>query len=210
MLRVKDSINPDVVLIGDSITHFWGGEPKANHVNGLHSWESAFGKYRTLNLGFGCGPHPERALAAGPRRTGRAAPARDRDPHRHEQYERIAHARQNTPAEIAKGVGAILRRIRAKAPHARIILMAVFPREQSPNHPRRAQISEINNLLAPFGKLPGITFLDIGPRLLQPDGTISREIMADFCHPTDKGYQVWADALRPLLAPDDLPRKGSQ
>ena len=88
--------------------------------------------------------------------------------------------------------------------------MAVFPREQKPDHPRRAQIGEINSLLTPFGKLPGITLLDLGPRLLQPDGTISREIMSDFCHPTDKGYQVWADALRQLLAPEVLPRKGSQ
>ncbi|MGD0091582.1 MAG: hypothetical protein ABSE73_16820, partial [Planctomycetota bacterium] len=24
VLKVKDSINPEIVLIGDSITHFWG------------------------------------------------------------------------------------------------------------------------------------------------------------------------------------------
>ena len=135
VLRVKDSIDPDVVLIGDSITHFWGGEPKANHVNGPHSWESAFGKYRTLNLGFGWdriqnvlwrldhgeldGLHPRViVIHIGTNNTSETA-----------------HARQNTPAEIAEGVGAILRRIRAKAPHARIILMAVFPREQKPRSP---------------------------------------------------------------------------
>ncbi|MCX6925351.1 MAG: GDSL-type esterase/lipase family protein, partial [Verrucomicrobia bacterium] len=200
VLRIKDSINPEVVLIGDSITHFWGGEPKANHVNGPLSWQSAFGKYRTLNLGFGWdriqnvlwridhgeldGLHPRViVLHIGTNNTSETP-----------------NARQNTPAEIAEGVSAILRRIRAKTPHARIILMAVFPREQKPDHPRRAQISEINRLLAPFGKLPGITLLDIGPKLLQPDGTLSREIMADFCHPTDKGYQIWADALQPVLA----------
>jgi lysophospholipase L1-like esterase len=209
VLRIKDSLNPEVVLIGDSITHFWGGEPKANHVNGPIAWESAFGKYRTLNLGFGWdriqnvlwrldhgelgGLHPRViVLHIGTNNTSQTA-----------------NARQNTPAEIADGIGAILRRIRAKAPHARIILMAVFPREQQPDHPRRAQITEINRLLAPLGKLPGITYLDIGPSLLQPDGTISRDIMADFCHPTDKGYQIWADALRPLLAKDVPPRVSS-
>jgi acetyl esterase/lipase len=36
--------------------------------------------------------------------------------------------------------------------------------------------------------------------LLQPDGTLSAEIMADFCHPTEKGYQMWGEALAPLLA----------
>ena len=37
-------------------------------------------------------------------------------------------------------------------------------------------------------------------KMVSADGTISREIMSDFCHPTDKGYQIWADQLRDLLA----------
>jgi hypothetical protein len=28
VMRVKDSINPEIVLIGNSITHLWGGEPR--------------------------------------------------------------------------------------------------------------------------------------------------------------------------------------
>src|SRR5678816_2236982 len=78
--------------------------------------------------------------------------------------------------------------------------MAVFPREQKPDHPRRAQISAINQLLAEFGKVPGITLVDLGPKLLEVDGTLSPLIMPDFCHPSEKGYQVWGDALAPLLA----------
>jgi lysophospholipase L1-like esterase len=77
--------------------------------------------------------------------------------------------------------------------------MAVFPREEKPDHPRRAQIAAINKLLAELAKTSGVTFLDIGTKLLQPDGTISRQVMSDFCHPTEKGYQVWADALMPLI-----------
>lgn len=77
--------------------------------------------------------------------------------------------------------------------------MAVFPRDQKPDAPRRAQIAEITKLIAEFGKTPGVSFLDIGPKLLQPDGTISRQVMGDFCHPTEDGYQIWSDALIPLL-----------
>ena len=200
VLRVKESIDPDVVLIGDSITHFWGGEPKAAQANGPGSWHATFGKYRTLNLGFGWdriqnvlwrldhgeldGLHPRVVvLHIGTNNTSDTE-----------------SARSNTPEEIAEGVGAILRRLRAKVPDARIILMAVFPREQNPDHPRRVRISEINQRLADFAHMPGITFLDIGPKLLQADGTIARDSMADFCHPTDKGYQIWGEALAPLLA----------
>jgi len=200
VLRIKDRLNPEVVLIGDSITHFWGGEPKAAQANGPASWQATFGGYRTLNLGFGWdriqnvlwrldhgeldGLHPRViVLHIGTNNTSDTE-----------------HARKNTPAEIAEGVRAVLRRLRAKTPKARIILMAVFPREQKPDHPRRQQIEAINRLLSELGQLPGVTWLDIGPRLVQPDGTISREMMGDFCHPTEAGYRIWGGALAPLLA----------
>jgi lysophospholipase L1-like esterase len=203
VLRVKNKINPEVVLIGDSITHFWGGEPKARLANGPASWQSTFGKYRTLNLGFGWDriqnvlwrlDHGE-LHSLHPRvivihiGTNNTSDTRN--------------ARSNSPAEIAEGVAAILKRIRAKAPEARIILMAVFPREQKPDHPRRTQIKEINQLLAPLGALPGITFVDIGPQMLGADGMMSKEIMGDFCHPTEQGYRIWGNALVPLIAASD-------
>lgn len=43
----------DIVMIGDSITHFWGGEPKAAQANGSKVWEEAFRGLRVLNMGFG-------------------------------------------------------------------------------------------------------------------------------------------------------------
>jgi lysophospholipase L1-like esterase len=41
--------------------------------------------------------------------------------------------------------------------------------------------------------------MDIGAKFLQPDGTISTEIMADGLHPTAKGYEVWAAAVAPTV-----------
>jgi lysophospholipase L1-like esterase len=201
VLRLKDRLNPEIVLIGDSITHFWGGEPKANQVRGPQSWQSVLGRYRTLNLGFGWdrtqnvlwrldhgeldGLHPRVVvLHIGTNNTSDTR-----------------NARQNTPAEIAEGIRAILRRVHAKVPAAHILLMAVFPREEQSDVPRRVQIATLNQLLAGLAAAEGVSFLDIGPKLLQPDGTLSRRIMSDFCHPTERGYQIWADALAPLLLP---------
>lgn len=199
ILRIKETIAPEVVLIGDSITHFWGGEPKSGISNGPMSWRTSFAPYRTLNLGFGWdriqnvlwrldhgeidGIHPGVVvLHIGTNNTSETA-----------------NARKNTPAEIADGIAAILRRLRAKVPRARIILMAVFPREEKPDHPRRQQIVDINRQLEKFGQLPGVHFLDIGQALLHPNGDLSAAIMSDYCHPTEKGYQIWGQALAPLL-----------
>jgi lysophospholipase L1-like esterase len=44
-----------------------------------------------------------------------------------------------------------------------------------------------------------VTYLDIGPKLLEPDGTLSTEIMPDRLHPSAKGYEIWAEAILPIV-----------
>ena len=44
-----------------------------------------------------------------------------------------------------------------------------------------------------------VRYLDIGPKFLEADGTLSRDIMPDLLHPSLKGYQIWADAMNPTL-----------
>ncbi|HEX2950713.1 MAG TPA: G-D-S-L family lipolytic protein, partial [Armatimonadota bacterium] len=53
VLAAKTRITPTMVLIRDSITHFWGGEPESDLKNGGAVWAEAFGGIPTLNLGFG-------------------------------------------------------------------------------------------------------------------------------------------------------------
>ena len=58
---------------------------------------------------------------------------------------------------------------------------------------------------APLAKLDdgGKTrFLDIGPKFLDADGVLTKEIMPDALHPNHKGYEIWADAMQSLL--DDM------
>lgn len=35
--------------------------------------------------------------------------------------------------------------------------------------------------------------------MLNPDGTFLPGMMLDFTYPTDRGYQVWADAIKPFI-----------
>ena len=109
------------------------------------------------------------------------------------------NCRANTPAEIAQGIETIIDHAQAKCPGAKIILMGIFPRGQKPEDPKRAVLKEINSLLAPLARKPGVTFLDITQNWLSPDGAISKENMPDFLHPNQKGYAVWAEALKPVL-----------
>jgi len=193
----RKSAQPDVVVIGDSITHFWYGPPAATVQNGPSSWQSVFGGMSVINLGFGWdrtqnvlwrlrqgefrGLHPRWAvLAIGTNNlTG------------------SIHARASTPEEIVAAIAAICYEVHQRSPESHIILMAIFPRGSSPNDPLRTPIERTNALLEQrFASKPEITYLDIGKRFLSPDGSISSEIMPDGTHPSDRGYQYWADALK--------------
>jgi lysophospholipase L1-like esterase len=59
---------------------------------------------------------------------------------------------------------------------------------------------QVNTIIAKLDNGKNIYFLDIGDKFLQPDGTLTKEIMPDFLHLSAKGYQIWADAISPKLA----------
>ncbi len=201
ILKIKGSINPEVVLIGDSITHFWGGQPDGGKMGnrGTETWQGLFGHRRVLNLGFGWdrtqnvlkrielgeldGLNPKAiVIHIGTNNLAKTVNARD-----------------NTPAEIAEAIALIIDRAQAKCPSAQVILMAIFPRGQSASDPKRAILADINQRLALLAGKPRVVFLDLTDKWLQPDGSLSKDLMPDFLHPNQKGYAVWAEALKTVL-----------
>src|SRR5262249_14601560 len=48
---------PEIVMLGDSIMHFWGGEPNGEHVIGRNTapevWDRFFRGHTVVNLGYG-------------------------------------------------------------------------------------------------------------------------------------------------------------
>jgi lysophospholipase L1-like esterase len=193
VLAAQKQSEPHVVLIGDSITHFWDDLPAAS---GPHAWERAFGGLSVLNLGFGWdrtqnvlwrlshgefeGLHPTTVVIniGTNNLTG------------------TENARTNTPDEIVQGILAIHKKIRVTSPASHIIVMGIFPRGSDPASPVRAAIIAVNRLLSEaLANEPNTTFLDIGDRFLAPDGTLLPNMMSDGTHPTEEGYAIWAQAL---------------
>ena len=207
VLAIKDSINPEVVLIGNSITHFWGGLPQLKYAdgrlrtpNGAETWNALFKYYRVLNLGFGWDRTQNVLWRLDHGEIDRLHPRTIILHIGTNNTSETKNARMNTAPEIVEGIRAICMRLRSKVPGAKIVLMSVFPREHEPTHPRRILINEINRNLETFAKENNITLLNIGPKMLEADGTLPKEIAPDFCHPTEKGYQIWADAIRPFVS----------
>jgi lysophospholipase L1-like esterase len=102
-------------------------------------------------------------------------------------------------ADITAGLKAVLDTCRKKAPRATIILTAIFPRND--NMAVMPEIARINANIAQFADGRSIRFLNVNDRLADAEGRLYDGMMnaRDALHPTLKGYQVWADALKPLL-----------
>ena len=104
-----------------------------------------------------------------------------------------------TPPQVAEGITAVVTEIHQRCPQSRVLVLGLFPEGQKPDEPGRARVKEVNQLLAKLddGKMTRV--LDLGPKFLEPDGTLPDTIMPDFRHPNEKGYQIWADAMLPVI-----------
>jgi lysophospholipase L1-like esterase len=118
------------------------------------------------------------------------------------------NAGSNDAAEIFAADKKIVGMIRARLPETKVLLLAIFPRGprknrdgSEDNYIERMQIiNAVNPQLATLDDGVNVRYLDIGAKFLGPDGKIPDAIMGDHLHPTVAGYQIWADAMQPLLS----------
>jgi lysophospholipase L1-like esterase len=193
----------DVLFLGDSITDNWR---KADR--GLPVWEKEYAPLHAENFGIS-GDRTQHVLwrmkngemdgikpkvvvlMIGTNNTG---------------LERDKLTSRNSNEETVAGVTAIVKGLRTELPKAKILLLAIFPRAATPDDPARIQVKQINEQLAKLHDGKSVYYLDIGAKFLEPDGTLTKEVMPDYLHPSTKGYQIWADAIREPLA--QLLKKG--
>ena len=87
--------------------------------------------------------------------------------------------------------------LRSKAPRATIILTGIFPRND--NMAAMPIIDAVNARIARFADGRSIRYLDINHQLADAHGQLFDGMMGDKLHPTIRGYQIWADALKPIF-----------
>jgi lysophospholipase L1-like esterase len=105
----------------------------------------------------------------------------------------------NNAEEIAEGIGAVVLELQKDFPNAKILLLAVFPRNRV-NDPVRATLAKINAIISKLHDGKTVYYLDIGSKFLDANGNIPTDVMSDALHPTTKGYEIWAEAVKESLA----------
>ena len=99
--------------------------------------------------------------------------------------------------EVVAGIKAIIGVCQQQAPQAAIVLTGVFPRSQ--NMSLKETIEQINTQLSKLDDGKRIRFLNINDKLADTEGKLLAGMSSDGLHLEAKGYDVWAEALNPIL-----------
>jgi lysophospholipase L1-like esterase len=185
----------DLYFLGDSITRRWGcTDPQWADL--MANWNKNFFGWNAANFGWGAdgiqhmlwriqngeleGVHPKViVILAGTNNVG-TRPGDDAK-----------------VADIVAGIRKLVAACREQAPRAKIILTAIFPRNDALEV--LPEIRRINEQLATLADGESVVFLDVNHRLADADGVLFEGMTIDKLHLSVQGYQVWADGLRPLL-----------
>lgn len=182
-IAVAEKGGVDLLFVGDSITAGWNWE----------IWQKNFAPYNPANFGIG-GDHSGNLLWR--LKYGHAEKLNPKVVVVLIGVNNFGHLHE-TPTQVFQGIKANVVLLRKIYPNANILVNGVFPFEESATSPKRVQVKEVNALVAKLGDNKHIFVKDYGALFLQADGTISKDVMGDFLHPTAIGYQIWADAMLP-------------
>ncbi len=188
----------DLYFMGDSITRRWGASDR-QYADLLSNWNENFRGWNAADFGWGAdktqnmlwrlqqgeldGVHPKViVLMAGTNNIGNRSPADDT----------AARA-----AEVVRGVAAVLKELRSRAPHATVVVMGITPR--SDNIQVMPIVAAANRGIAKLADGHRIRYLNINAQLANDQGVLQPGMTVDGLHLTAQAYQIWADALKPIL-----------
>lgn len=185
ILRMNREDAAEILMIGNSITHYWAGTPLAQAQHGKNAWQELFKDRKVRNLGFGW-DKTENVLW------------------------RIYHGELdgfqakniflligtnnlafNTDDEIIKGIREIVKAIQERQPCAKLCLLGILPRKGM-----EERIKKINAKLEVAVDSAKVAYIDLTSQLTDKNGVIDSSLFRDGLHPNEKGYRQIAEILK--------------
>lgn len=196
--RLVRETHPDLLFIGDSITHFWGGAPVDEPHRDIlqkspETWATCAAGMTAANLGFGY-DRVENALWR----------------LRHGELDgAVDHAvcvvligtnnlTENTDGEILQGIRAVCREIKSRLNKAVIILQGFYPRNSACKDTAE-RIAAINLLLRGLAAEQNFIYTEPGRVMANAAGRVPEELSSDGLHPSAAGYERIAAVLVPVI-----------
>lgn len=186
ILEYNATVQPEIVMLGNSITHFWGGLPYEPRRVADEVWQKLFKGKSVVNLGYGW------------------------DRIENVQW-RILHGELdgfsaqkifmmmgtnnldiNSDEEIIRGIKETVALIAGKQPQAELYVVKILPRRD-----REERLAVLNaQLEKAFAGNASVRVLDVSDVLVGKDGKIDERLFSDGLHPNRDGYKRIASRLK--------------
>ncbi len=168
---------PKLVFIGNSITHYWGGQPAAPRVNGNDSWTKYFGDKNPVNMGFGW-DRIENVLWR--------VHHGELDGFSAQQIVLMIGTNNleiNTDEEIVTGLKLLVTTVKARQPNSKILLVGILPRKGM-----ESRIAKLNKEIVKIGIGKDFKYVDATRIFLKGQERIDESLFSDGLHPNALGY----------------------
>jgi beta-glucosidase len=176
--------NVDLLFLGDSITEGWGKAPDV--------WKKEYEPLHVANFGIG-GDRTQHVLWR--IENGELNGIRPK-------VVVLMIGTNNSASDgadsISKAIEKTVAIIRNET-NAKVLLLAIFPREHKGDTRNMETIKSVNEQIAKLDDGKNVRYLDISKGFETSDGKLDHLLFSDGLHPNVKGYQIWADSMRPLL-----------
>ncbi len=187
MARMKAK-PPRIIFMGNSITHFWGGEPKGPYAHGGDSWNAVMEPLGVQNLGYGW-DRIENVLWR--------VYHGELDGYSAIQVVLMIGTNNiftNSEAEIVAGLKFLIQAIKARQPSADILLIGILPRRDE-----EKRVAALNEAITQITGELDITFVQPVAVFVKPDGKVDESLFTDGLHPNAEGYRRLVATLQPYL-----------
>lgn len=184
ILALNRSNPPKRVIMGNSITHFWGGEPKGPSQRGLKTWEGVMRPAGFHNMGYGW-DRIENLLWR--------VHHGELDGFNAEEIVLMIGTNNigiSSDDEIVEGLRFLIDAVRAKQPRAKIKVIGILPRRDAEAH-----VKLLNQRIRQMVETAWLTFKDPGVNLLLKSGKIDETLFSDGLHPNEEGYKRIVDDI---------------
>ena len=184
VLERANTSHAQIVLLGDSITEGWEGAPE--------QLQALVGLRSAANLGVG-GDRTQHVLWRLEQ-----APLSAIKPKVIVLMIGTNNMYDDSANDIIAGIHAVVELLSTQCPNAEILVLDIPPRGE-PKDSAREKITQINIGLT-LGMWPThARFVRVSGQFVKPDATIDPAIMPDLLHLSQKGYAMWAAAIKPEL-----------
>lgn len=179
---------PKMVMLANSIIHYWGGRPAAKIARETTSWDNVFSPMGLANYAYGW-DRIENVLWR--------VYHGELDGFSAEKVVIMIGTNNlhlNTNQEILDGLSLLVQAVKVRQPEAEVHLLGILPRRKYED-----RIAQLNLGIKWLARKLDVRYDFIGDVFLQQNGKIKEELFSDGLHPNQAGYLLMREPLEKLL-----------